>query len=181
MVTNATCSNEGLLTGCYVIQRVNSEINACSDSWKHKLMPQEIRGVDSHPCFLMRSNKASSSGIISVVRRYGIPSQLIQRLHLKRIKLVTQRGCLHASSGHGKTHALLRSLQALLACTSSLGCFVEAVLMQRGGVCVFTLGGEGGVRTKADTTLIISIPNARLTSRRWACIITSDGTPSFSA
>jgi hypothetical protein len=60
---------------------------------------------------------------------------------------------MYPSSGRGKTHALLCSLQALLVCSSSLGCFIKDVLTQRGGNCVFTLGGEGGVRMKADTTL----------------------------
>jgi hypothetical protein len=129
-------------------------------------MPREIRGVDSHLCHLMRKNEASSGGIVSIVWRHSIPSQLLQRQHLRGIKLVTQHGGLFASSRHGKTHALLRSLQMLLACSSSLGCFVKDVLTQRGGNYVFTLGGEGGVRMKADATLIISISNACLTSRR---------------
>ena len=123
-------------------------------------MPREMRGgqVDTHPrdrckrtsprlprsnsATLTRGDAARSSGIASVVGgRQGILSQLIQHLHLKRIKLKSQRGGLYTSSGHGKTHALLRGPQTLLAYSSSLDCYADTALMQRGGVCVFNLGG----------------------------------------
>jgi hypothetical protein len=48
----------------------------------------------------------------------------------------------YTSYRNGETLALLRSLQMLLVCSSSLSCFVKDVLAQCGGVCVFTLGGR---------------------------------------
>jgi hypothetical protein len=95
-----------------------------------------------------------SSGKANVVGRHGILSQLIQRLHLKRIKLKSQEsGGLYTSSGHGKTHALLRGPQTLLAFSSSFDCYADTALTQCGGISVLNLGGVLGVRMKAETEL----------------------------